>query len=423
MGLVNPEVIDSEVVANIPILFLVLCVVTGVGFLKELLTEVFLKVITVVKSKTQLSFLFCTLSALLSALLDALTVTAVIASVFFGLYGVYHRFASSAGAHHEHDSSLDDKVHEHHREDLEQFRSFLRGLGMHAVVGTMLGGILTMIGEPQNLVIADVMDWDFIEFIVVMAPVTVPVFLTGIAFSVVLEKLKWLDYGVELPELVREVFDLEAQKRSENRTKRESLTLWVQFWCVVLLIIMLVFHVSEIYLIGVTIAVLASTFIGRTSEHALVEAAEEGLPFFFVLLIFFGVVGMVHSQHLFAPVTDWIFSFEGTSRMLAYFTLTGFLSAVSDNVFVATLYISEAQGFFADGKIGREEFEKIAVAINTGTNIPSISTPNGQAAFLFLLMSPLAKLIQLSYARMVYLAAPYAVVVTAVGAIAISIQL
>ena len=33
------------------------------------------------------------------------------------------------------------------------------------------------------------------------------------------------------------------------------------------------------------------------------------------------------------------------------------------------------------------QFEKLAVAINTGTNIPSVATPNGQAAFLFLLTS------------------------------------
>ena len=45
--------------------------------------------------------------------------------------------------------------------------------------------------------------------------------------------------------------------------------------------------------------------------------------------------------------------------------------------------------------------------INTGTNIPSIATPNGQAAFLFLLTSAVAPLIRLSYFRMVWMALPY----------------
>ena len=47
------------------------------------------------------------------------------------------------------------------------------------------------------------------------------------------------------------------------------------------------------------------------------------------------------------------------------------------------------------------------IAINTGTNLPSVATPNGQAAFLFLLTSALAPLIRLSYGRMVIMALPH----------------
>jgi NhaB family Na+:H+ antiporter len=54
----------------------------------------------------------------------------------------------------------------------------------------------------------------------------------------------------------------------------------------------------------------------------------------------------------------------------------------------------------------------LAVAINTGTNIPSIATPNGQAAFLFLLTSALAPLIRLSYFRMMWMALPYFAMMT-----------
>ena len=65
--------------------------------------------------------------------------------------------------------------------------------------------------------------------------------------------------------------------------------------------------------------------------------------------------------------------------------------------------------------IGRDQFEALAVAVNTGTNIPSIATPNGQAAFLFLLTSSLAPLINLSYMKMVKMALPYTIVLTIVG--------
>ncbi len=61
------------------------------------------------------------------------------------------------------------------------------------------------------------------------------------------------------------------------------------------------------------------------------------------------------------------------------------------------------------------QFDQLAVAINTGTNIPSVATPNGQAAFLFLLTSTLAPVIRLSYGRMVMQAFPYTITMTLSG--------
>ena len=69
--------------------------------------------------------------------------------------------------------------------------------------------------------------------------------------------------------------------------------------------------------------------------------------------------------------------------------------------------------------ISRSQFDKLAVAINTGTNLPSVATPNGQAAFLFLLTSSLAPMIGLSYLRMVVKALPYTIVLTTVGLVCV----
>jgi NhaB family Na+:H+ antiporter len=82
---------------------------------------------------------------------------------------------------------------------------------------------------------------------------------------------------------------------------------------------------------------------------------------------------------------------------------------------VATIYINEVKAALDSGLITRQEFDNLAVAINTGTNIPSVATPNGQAAFLFLLTSSLAPLINLSYLRMVMMALPYTIVLSIVG--------
>ncbi len=75
------------------------------------------------------------------------------------------------------------------------------------------------------------------------------------------------------------------------------------------------------------------------------------------------------------------------------------------------------------GVISLPQFEMLAVAINTGTNLPSVATPNGQAAFLFLLTSALAPLIRLSYGRMVWMALPYTLVLTLVGLLCVEFTL
>ena len=51
---------------------------------------------------------------------------------------------------------------------------------MHAAVGTALGGVTTLVGEPQNLLIGKEAGWQFIEFFVKVAPVSLPVLAVGL---------------------------------------------------------------------------------------------------------------------------------------------------------------------------------------------------------------------------------------------------
>ena len=109
---------------------------------------------------------------------------------------------------------------------------------------------------------------------------------------------------------------------------------------------------------------------------------------------------------------------------LIFFVANGVLSAISvDNVFVATIYINEIKDALDMNIISREQFDKLLHMANTGTNIPSIATPNGQAAFLFLLTSSLAPIYNPSYMRMVVMALPYTIVLSIIGFIAVVINL
>ena len=56
---------------------------------------------------------------------------------------------------------------------------------------------------------------------------------------------------------------------------------------------------------------------------------------------------------------------ESSVRPAMFFLANGVLSMISDNVFVATVYISEVKQALDNGVITRAEFDQLAIAINT----------------------------------------------------------
>jgi NhaB family Na+:H+ antiporter len=435
LGMTTPQSIFTEVEGNLEVILLLVFMVAGIYFMRSLLLFVFTKLLIGVRSKVFLSFLFCLVSAFLSAFLDALTVTAVLITVAVGFYSVYHKVASGGSSistgnrssaskdEAEHDSSVDDKVTEFHRADLDAFRAFMRSLIMHGAVGTALGGVCTLVGEPQNLLIAQVAGWNFTEFFVHMAPISMPVLVAGLSTCMLLEKFKLMGYGEQLPPAVRQVLENFAQEEEKRRSSQDTAELVVQAVVACILIAALALHLAEVGLIGLLVIVLLTALNGVVDEHQVGRAFGEALPFTALLVVFFAIVAVIHDQHLFSPIIHYVLSMDTSIQPIMFFISNGVLSMISDNVFVATIYISEVKMALELGEITREHFDKLAIAINTGTNLPSVATPNGQAAFLFLLTSALAPLIRLSYGKMVLMALPYTIVLSAVGLLMVYTQL
>ncbi len=354
----------------------------------------------------------------------------------------------------DHDLASDLSVKEAQREDLLQFRAFLRNLMMHGAVGTALGGVCTLVGEPQNLLIAQEMGWHFMHFFYQVAPVSMPVLAMGLLTCVLVEQFGIFGYGAQLPGNIRSHLLETAIEMEEKRGAAGKGQLIVQGLIGVWLILALAFHLAEVGIIGLSVIILLTSLNGYTDEHQFGPAFEEALPFTALLVVFFAIVGVIHDQHLFNPVMHLVLSLHGQTQLAAYYIANGVLSMISDNVFVATVYISETKMHFVqmlsaipgvtDGTLLMSKltdpqqhrpdviaslpqaiqaqvsqlmfhFDKLAVAINTGTNIPSVATPNGQAAFLFLLTSALAPVIRLSYGRMVVLALPYTITMSITG--------
>lgn len=415
IGMTTPGQVKHELVANMEVLMLLIFMVAGIYFMKQLLLYLFTKLLLRIRSKQALSLAFCLAAAFLSAFLDALTVIAVVISVAVGFYAIYHKVASGKGATQDHDHQDDATLTDEHHRDLDGFRAFLRSLMMHAAVGTALGGVCTLVGEPQNLIIGEQAGWHFGEFALRMAPVSVPVFFCGLFTCLVVEQFGWFGYGAKLPESVRQIL-LEQDRQSDaHRSRQEKVKLIVQSLIAVWLVIGLALHLAAVGLIGLSVIVLATSLNGITDEHAIGKAFQEALPFTALLAVFFAVVAVIIDQQLFRPVIDVVLAAKPENQLALFYLANGLLSMVSDNVFVGTVYINEVKAALESGAITDHQFDLLAVAINTGTNLPSVATPNGQAAFLFLLTSTLAPLLRLSYGRMVWMALPYTLVLAGGG--------
>lgn len=450
LGMASPATVYQETLANFPVILLLIFMVAGIYFMKDMLSYVFTKILLKVRSKLLLSLVFVLMGAFLSAFLDALTVTAVIITVAYGFYDVYHRYAS--GGHGPQEIC---QIFEECQDYLKEFRGFLRNLMMHGAVGTALGGVCTLVGEPQNLLIANVMGWHFDEFFIKVAPVSMPVLAVGLLTTIVVEKFRLFGYGCQLPRSVHTLLEENDRKREANWSKKQWAAIFIQGCAGVYLIFALAFHIAEVGIIGLSVIIALTALNGITDEHRIGRAFEEALPFTALLVVFFAIVAVIHEQHLFAPVIHYVLSLTGKTQLGAYYLANGFLSMISDNVFVATVYISETKIHFvnlldkipdidqsgdqlmamltnpntrradilaglpaeAASRAGSlmHQFDRLAVAINTGTNIPSVATPNGQAAFLFMLTSTLAPVIRLSYGRMVMQALPYTITMTLSG--------
>ncbi|WP_319760955.1 sodium/proton antiporter NhaB [Maridesulfovibrio sp.] len=459
IGLTNPETVYHEAHNNFEVILLLIFMVAGIHFMKDFLQFTFTRILVNVRSKKIISLLFCLAGAFLSAFLDALTVTAVIMAVAYGFYSVYHKYVSSEMGKGSH--SLDSDLHlkDKNREELKEFRGFLRNLMMHGAVGTALGGVCTLVGEPQNLLIGHEMGWHFIPFAINVSPVTMPVLIVGLLTCFLTEQFKIFGYGFSLPGNIRSFLFEEAMRNEEKQGQAGKLRLIIQAIIGIWLIAALAFHLAAVGIVGLSVIILLTAFTGIIEESRFGPAFEEALPFTALLVVFFAVVAVIHSQELFKPIIEFVLSMQGQTQLMAYYIANGLLSAISDNVFVATVYISETKLHFVHvlnsipniGMTGQQlmdkltdphvaradvlatlpqaaaeqahavmhQLDKLAVAINTGTNIPSVATPNGQAAFLFLLTSALAPVIRLSYGRMVMLALPYTITMSVTGLLAV----
>ncbi len=159
-------------------------------------------------------------------------------------------------------------------DSLENFRSFLRSLVMHGTVGTSLGGVATLVGEPQNLLIGQKMGWDFMTFATEVAHVSFSAFIAGLCVVIAVELTGTFGFDAKLEPHVRNILKGYIEAENAKRTQKDNYALIVQGICAILLILGLAFHVMEVGLIGLMLLVLVTALSDIVEEKRIGHAFE-----------------------------------------------------------------------------------------------------------------------------------------------------
>ncbi|MFN4151390.1 MAG: SLC13 family permease, partial [Candidatus Sericytochromatia bacterium] len=315
MKLMDVHNVFEEIEHNIEVLFLLIFMVAGIYFMKDFLSWIFTKLLFITESKILLSLIFMLSCVFLSAWLDALTVIAVMITVTTSFYEIYNSTSYSERVPMEikgidiskysdddendlEEGEIKNAILERRvlgRKDLNDFESFLRNILMHSAIGTAIGGASTIVGEPQNLIIGNLMGWDFGQFFFKVFPISIPVLIVGIFTLIILEKFKILGYGYQLPIRVKNILKKHAVKQEKLMTKSGYFKLLMQMLGGIWLIIGLALHLAPVGLIGLSLIIFMTVLTGKNEEHQIGKAFEESLPFASLLIVFFAIVSLINS--------------------------------------------------------------------------------------------------------------------------------
>ncbi len=410
LGMTDLSIIGHEVQSNMNTILLAIFGIAPLFFHKELLSFCFSYIISKFKSKAILSLFMLLVTIILSAFLNAITMIAIMIATCTGLYKMYENYLIRS------DHGLSPSDVSSHKNDA---KSCIRDIIMHSAIGTALGGSLTIVGEPQNLMIGNSTNWQFSQFFNKMFPVLLPTLIVACVMCIIMEKMKLFSYGTKFPEGVINAIKSEQKSQIAAMDHTDRLTLMIQGFSIFALIVGLVTNSSAAGLIGLGSIGIITAMLGKNKEGNIGAAFEEPMPFVALLIMFFAIATIITKMSLFEPIIQWALSLHGNLRDVVFYMTCAVLSTISDNVFVATVYLSELTKILNNNIIDLELFEKFLIFVNVSSNVSSVATPNGQAAFLLLLTSNLSPMIDLSYRRMVIMAAPYAILLTIVSIVSL----
>ena len=149
---------------------------------------------------------------------------------------------------------------------------------MHAAVGTALGGVCTMVGEPRILLSQLNLAGNLQSSLAHVASQYSRVD-NRLNHGRCARKTAWFGYGWQLPESVRNILVQDAIEQDAKRDRKANMALIVQAIVAVWLVVGLALHLAEVGIIGLSVIVLTTAFNGVTNEHALGGSLRRSFTF------------------------------------------------------------------------------------------------------------------------------------------------
>ncbi len=239
-----------------------------------------------------------------------------------------------------------------------------------------LGGTMTRIASPPNLIIGAHFDVGFIEFFLLTAPF---VFITGILTYFFWIFLFRKDFSKKISRSNLEEILLIDEKTVVNNQK--------DFTIAVIVLILTIFSFAivsflpfkiELGYIAIAGGFIMLGFIGESVEQAL-EKVEWSLVFFMIgLLTIVGVAEKVGVLEILATSIEFFCEINLLGGIIALQWVNALASAVLDNIPVASVMTTVMDTLLED--YPALQFNPLLVSVVIGTNLGGNITPIGSAS-------------------------------------------
>jgi Na+/H+ antiporter NhaD/arsenite permease-like protein len=210
---------------------------------------------------------------------------------------------------------------------------------MAEITSANIGGGATMVGDPPNIIIGTTFNFNFVDFVVNIGPISVLILFINLAFFLVYYKKFLLGTKVNSAEFYKVYKYLKPPPKAAIKKERNMyIVLTIFLFTIVLLIFSHLLHLS-VALIGIGGAILCMIFGGREIPETIDRIDWRTILFF---ACFFIIVGGLNYRGVIGALAGGIGTVSGGNPIIVItliLWLGALLACFVDNVPVVAMFI------------------------------------------------------------------------------------